>query len=310
MGTGNARSVDAASAVPNHGGWILRERDSPMQRAVGVWKMGRISQRRPHARLRSRSREIAQLTLAATLMLLAAGCHHRTQQTYAPPPPPIRSDRSQRSSNGSISGSSPDTATNTGTLERSQRGPVTQPAGKPILVETGMASWYGPSGHRTADGSAYNGSGMTAAHKTLPLGTVARVTNLVNGESVMVRITDRGPFAHGRVLDLSESAAKEIGLYRMGVAKVKIEAYANATASSGGRWCVQTGAFKSQKDALDLKSALTRRYTGSRVIEFAGATGYWVRIDPARHDHADAAAIMDWIGNPDAQTVSYVVRID
>jgi rare lipoprotein A len=173
-----------------------------------------------------------------------------------------------------------------------------------------MASWYGPSGHRSADGSAYDGKGMTAAHKTLPLGTVARVTNLVNGESVMVRITDRGPFSHGRVLDLSESAAKQIDLYRMGVARVKIEAYANATASASGKWCVQTGAFKSEQDALDLKSALTRRYVGSRVIEFASSTGYWVRIDPARHDHADAAAILDWIGKPDPNVVPYIVRVD
>ena len=164
---------------------------------------------------------------------------------------------------------------------------------------------------RSADGSAYDGKSMTAAHKTLPLGTVARVTNLVNGESVMVRITDRGPFSHGRVLDLSESAAKQIDLYRMGVARVKIEAYANGTtAAATGRWCVQTGAFKKEQDALALKSALTRRYAGSRVIEFAGATGYWVRIDPVRHDHADAAAIMDWIGSPDPQAVPYLVRVN
>lgn len=260
------------------------------------------------ARPRSRWRALPQLTLAMTLMLLAAGCHHKKQHTYAPPPPPISGDRSHQP-NGAR-GSSTDAAANSARTERSPRSPIAAPTGKLILVETGIASWYGPSGHRTADGSAYDGSGMTAAHKTLPLGTVARVTNLVNGESVMVRITDRGPFAHGRVLDLSESAAKKIDLYRMGVAKVKIEAYANAAASSGGRWCVQTGAFKSQKDAMDLKSALTRRYAGARVIEFAGATGYWVRIDPARHDHADAAAIMDWIGNPDPQTVSYIVRID
>ena len=109
------------------------------------------------------------------------------------------------------------------------REPVPVPEGRPEFVETGMASWYGPSGHRAADGSAYDGTGMTAAHKTLPLGTVARVTNLANGESVMVRITDRGPFSHGRILDLSESAAKKIDLYRMGVAQVRIEAFANAT---------------------------------------------------------------------------------
>jgi rare lipoprotein A len=249
----------------------------------------------------SRSRKTASVTLSAILTLIATGCHHHKQQTYAPPPPPLRSYPSHRNSESNQSKAA---------IQKPSQGPVTEPEGKPILVETGMASWYGPSGHAAADGSPYDGTGMTAAHKTLPLGTVARVTNLVNGESVMVRITDRGPFAHGRVLDLSESAAKEIGLYRMGIAKVKIEAYANATASASGKWCVQTGAFKNQQDAIDLKDALIKRYAGSRVIEFAGATGYWVRIDPLRHDHVDAAAIKDWIGNPDPQAVPYIVRLD
>jgi rare lipoprotein A len=241
------------------------------------------------------------LIIAATLTLLATGCHHQRQQAYAPPPPPLRTYPSHPRTESNE---------NSAAIPRAPRGPIAEPEGKPILDETGMASWYGPSGRRAADGSAYDGTGMTAANKTLPLGTVARVTNLANGESVVVRITDRGPFAHGRILDLSESAAKQIDLYRMGVAKVRIEAFANPAASPTGRWCVQTGAFKNEQDALDLKSALLKRYVGSRVIEFPGDTGYWVRIDPPRHDHADAAAIMEWIGNPDPQAVPYLVRVD
>jgi rare lipoprotein A len=247
------------------------------------------------------ARTAVGLAFATTLTLLATGCHHHTQQAYTPPPPPLRTPPTHRSSESNST---------TATAERPPRVTAPEPEGKPVLVETGLASWYGPSGHRAADGSAYDGTGMTAAHKTLPLGTTARVTNLVNGESVMVRITDRGPFAHGRVLDLSESAAKQIDLYRMGVAKVKIEAFANTTASASGKWAVQTGAFKSQQDALDLKTALIKRYAGARVTEFAGATGYWVRIDPIRHDRADAAAIMNWIGSPDPQAIPYLVRID
>jgi rare lipoprotein A len=262
---------------------------------------GRASESGPRARLHTCLRKAAALTIAAPLTLLATGCHHQRRQAYAPSPPPLRSYSSHPRSESNE---------NSAAIGRTPRGPIAEPEGKPILVETGMASWYGPSGRRTADGSAYDGTGMTAANKTLPLGTVARVTNLANDESVMVRITDRGPFARGRVLDLSESAAKEIGLYRMGVAKVRIEAFANPAANPTGKWCVQTGAFKNKQDALDLKSALVKRYVGSRVIEFAGDTGYWVRIDPPRHDHADAAAIMDWIGNPDSQAVPYLVRVD
>jgi rare lipoprotein A len=246
------------------------------------------------------SRDTVALAIGAALSLLATGCRHRSQQAYGPPPPSRTAPPYQSSKSKS----------NESSKSKSNEDAVATPHGKPTFVETGMASWYGPSGHRTADGSPYNGSGMTAAHKTLALGTVARVTNLANGESVMVRITDRGPFSHGRVLDLSESAAKEIGLYRMGVARVKIEAFSNATASVSGKWCVQTGAFKSERDALDLKSALVKRYAGARVIEFTGATGYWVRIDPVRHDHADAAAIRDWIGSPDPEAVPYIVRVD
>lgn len=229
-------------------------------------------------------------------LALTTGCHHQKHYAYVPPPPPLRTQSSVRPN-------PPDET-------HRDREPVPAPEGRPEFVETGMASWYGASGHRAADGSAYDGTGMTAAHKTLPLGTVARVTNLANGESVMVRITDRGPFSHGRVLDLSESAAKKIDLYRMGVAQVRIEAFAKSTPTVEAKWCVQTGAFQTEQDALDLKSALARRYAGSRVIEFASSTGYWVRIDPVRHDRTEAAAIKDWIGNPMPQVVPYLVRVN
>jgi rare lipoprotein A len=236
------------------------------------------------------------LVLAAILTLLSTGCHHQRRRTSSPPPPPLQSQSSRHQAEQSAT--------------RTDRAPIPAPQGRPDFVETGMASWYGPSGHRAADGSPYDGTGMTAAHKTLPLGSVARVTNLTNDESVTVRITDRGPFSNGRILDLSESAAKEIGLYRMGVAKVRIEAFANPTASTAGKWCVQTGAFKTEQDALDLKSALAHRYAGSRVIEFASATGYWVRIDPLRHDHTEASAILAWIGSPLPHVVPYLVRVN
>ncbi|MDJ0510418.1 MAG: septal ring lytic transglycosylase RlpA family protein [Crocosphaera sp.] len=89
----------------------------------------------------------------------------------------------------------------------------------------GMASWYGPGfhGRLTANGERYNQNGLTAAHKTLPFGTQVRVTNLHNGRSVIVRINDRGPYIHGRVIDLSKGAANVIGLINSGVAPVQME---------------------------------------------------------------------------------------
>ena len=87
-----------------------------------------------------------------------------------------------------------------------------------------MASWYGGNfnGRKTANGEIYNMDEMTAAHKTLPFGTRVRVTNTRNGDSVDVRINDRGPFVGGRIIDLSRAAASDIGMTNTGVAPVKI----------------------------------------------------------------------------------------
>lgn len=99
----------------------------------------------------------------------------------------------------------------------------TEPTIKAIL--RGIASWYGPGfhGNRTANGERYNQNALTAAHRTLPFGTLVRVTNLRNGLSVTVRINDRGPFTRGRIIDLSAASARIIGLTSSGVAQVKVE---------------------------------------------------------------------------------------
>jgi len=100
------------------------------------------------------------------------------------------------------------------------------PAGQRATVQIGTASWYGPGfhGRETASGETFNQHALTAAHRTLPLGTEAKVTNLETGQSVQVKINDRGPYVPGRHLDLSQAAAKQIGITKKGVAKVKIEA--------------------------------------------------------------------------------------
>ena len=241
------------------------------------------------------SREISAvrrgLPLALCCALLASGCRHSTPVATQPPPPGVSTHREA-------------TAEPPGFFDDTR--------GRPVFTETGTASWYGLNFHHhaAADGSTFDQNAMTAAHRTLPLGSTVRVTNLATGEQVLVRITDRGPFVPGRVIDLSMGAAKAISLYRAGVAKVRLEAFAHASADPAGKWAVQTGAFKNEQDALDLKAALIERYKGARVIEFAGPTGYWVRIDPAQHDRAQAEAVLDWIGTPDAQAMPYLVRLD
>lgn len=90
---------------------------------------------------------------------------------------------------------------------------------------TGMASWYGPGFHgkATASGERFDQGKLTAAHRTLPFGTVLRVTNLQNGRSVEVRINDRGPFVRGRILDLSKGAAKKLRMIDAGVVRVRVK---------------------------------------------------------------------------------------
>ncbi len=91
--------------------------------------------------------------------------------------------------------------------------------------ETGEASYYADKfvGRSTASGETYQHTKFTAAHRTLPFGTIVKVTNLNNGKTVTVRINDRGPFARGRIIDLSKAAAKQIDMVNAGVAKVRIE---------------------------------------------------------------------------------------
>ena len=93
------------------------------------------------------------------------------------------------------------------------------------FVQVGLASWYGSfhAGQRTASGEAFDSDAMTAAHRTLPLGTLVRVTNIANGRTVTVRINDRGPRDRSRIIDLSRSAAQALGFVADGVMKVKIE---------------------------------------------------------------------------------------
>ena len=231
----------------------------------------------------------AKAALLASLTLVATGCHQRVQIAYQPPPP-----------------------TNSARIPvQTKPSPDAAVRGKAAFTEVGIASWYGVNyNHRNAaDGSIYDENGMTAAHRTLPMGSLVRVTDIVTGKQVTVRITDRGPFAPNRVIDLSKGAAQAIGLYRQGIGRVRIEAVSLSSSDPGGHWCVQTGAFKSEAGALDLKAALKDRFRGSKVIEFAGPTGYWVRIDPPQRDLKTANQISAWIGTPE-QSQAYLVRTD
>jgi len=105
--------------------------------------------------------------------------------------------------------------------------PPAPPSEQPSFTQTGAASWYGPGheGHVTATGEPFDKNKLTAAHRTLPLNTVVRVTNLATHKTVKIKINDRGPFTGKRIIDLSEGAARELGIADNGVAQVKLEVF-------------------------------------------------------------------------------------
>ena len=151
---------------------------------------------------------------------------------------------------------------------------------------------------------------MTAAHRTLPLGSVVRVTNVKTGHSAIVRITDRGPFVEGRILDLSLAAAKKVDVWQPGTATVRIEVLkAPAALDSGGRWAVQIGAFDAEKEAANLVSHLSRRYHTAKVQQFCSPVGdWWVRVRVLGDDRQRAEEVAH-----DTQTSQgsiFLVRLD
>ena len=258
---------------------------------------------------------ILNWTLLPALVLGLAGCRHKNKTIPYQPPPPLtstaRSTTAARPAHPNAAGQ----ATPSASVPATASAPQPVPHGKPVSSEVGLASWYGPpyANRKAADGSVYDQNAMTAAHRTLPMGSIVRVTNLANDQSVVVRITDRGPFVGDRIIDLSLAAARETGVYRAGVARVRVEAYAppvHPGVDPAGKWCVQIGAFPDEADAIKLKNNLIRRYSTAKVIEFAGPTGHWVRINPQNADKTTASKIAENIHVPVPGALPYIVRLN
>ena len=159
-------------------------------------------------------------------------------------------------------------------------GPV--PAGQ---TETGLASWYGAPHHgrRTASGEVYDMNDLSAAHRTLPLGTRILVTNLDTGQAVEVRVNDRGPFVDGRILDVSYAAARLLGAVGPGVIRVRLQVVrlpGGAAGTGSVRYTVQLGAFTTRARAEALLQAASRQAGGAIVTEssVAGETYYRVQV--------------------------------
>ena len=151
---------------------------------------------------------------------------------------------------------------------------------------------------------------MTAAHRTLPLGSIVRVTNVKTGHSAVVRITDRGPFIKGRMLDLSLAAARTVDVWLAGVAVIKMEVLQTpAPLEIGGHWAVQIGGFDQQKAADELAQHLSRRYHTAKVLSFSSPAGnWWVRVKVQNDDRQRAEELARDTRTP--QGGIFVVRLD
>jgi len=267
------------------------------------------------------------VVLLITLLLLAACGHPKQARVEVPPPPAPASVPAARepapsspssSSSSSLPAKIPDLNRNASAQDAEAAAdpdlaePSIPAGATAIATETGMASWYGPPYHnrRGSNGEVYNMHAMTAAHRTLPLGSVVRVTNLKTSHSALVRITDRGPFIPGRVLDLSLAAARRLDVYQPGTAEVKVEVMATpAPLDSGGKWAVQIGSFPDEDVATDFADHLTRRYRTAKVLRFASpAGGWWIRIRVLDDDHDRAQQMV--AETRTSEGAVFLVRLD
>ena len=192
--------------------------------------MAAVTRRRVLAPVSSFSRSLF-LSLSLSLSLFFAGCSYLERPRVSPAPKVIR--------------------------------PTPSPSSRTTgVVQTGLASWYGPGFHgkQTANGEIYDQHELTAAHKTLPLGTRVMVTNEDTNQSIEVRVNDRGPFVTGRIIDLSYAAARNIGVHGPGVAPVRVEVLAAAAPVLAVSYAVQLGSYADAGQASALKARMVGRY--------------------------------------------------
>jgi rare lipoprotein A len=238
------------------------------------------------------------LPLFLIVFLVSCGHSKQAQVSVPPPPPPAESSTAESST------PRPEGATKNDHLPNPEKeSDLAEPAipadAKPIETETGLASWYGPPYHNRvgSNGEVYNMHAMTAAHRTLPLGSIVRVTNLKTGHTALVRITDRGPFIPGRILDLSLAAAH------------KLDVYGPGSLATGGKWAVQIGGFAHEHEARKIADHLQRRYQTAKVLCFASPAGdWWVRVHVLDDDRSRAQQLTAETQTPEGAV--FLVRLN
>ncbi len=174
-------------------------------------------------------------------------------------------------------------------------------------TQRGIASWYGKKfhGRKTASGEIYNMYAMTAAHKTLPLQTWVKVLNLRNKKEIVVRINDRGPFVRGRVIDLTFTGAKKLGMVKQGTAPVKVIVLGKLKNSKArkkeyvpvdlytGNFSIQVGAFKVKSNAENLKYRLSRVYKDVHITTHKDYRGTFYRVRVGKYSSLKKALMLE-----------------
>jgi peptidoglycan lytic transglycosylase len=221
--------------------------------------------------------------LAGSFALLSVGCASKRHVSAAPPAQPLPTP--------SATSESAKSSTN---VPPSAKHSKTPPAPAPVgYTEEGNASWYGNpfNGRRASNGEIYDMYQLTAAHRTLPFETMVRVTNLSNGKSTTVRITDRGPFVEGRIIDLSLAAAREIESVGPGVVPVRLEVLGNVdiAAITSGFFTVQVGAFRDHANAERLRDRLSVSYSPIFIQQYDSPEGTFYRLRVGKVSGVDAA---------------------
>jgi rare lipoprotein A len=176
--------------------------------------------------------------------------------------------------------------------------------------EAGTASWYGHPyhGRRSSSGEIYDMEKLTAAHRTLPFGTVVLVRDLDNGRTVTVRINDRGPFVEGRIIDLSHAAAREIQMIGPGTAQVRLRVTALAEEVPGSYFAVQAGAFRDRANADRRRQEIEKRYGPARLALRNGDPPVWRVLVGHESTEAGAAALAERVKAEAGP--AFVVRVD
>ena len=235
----------------------------------------------------------ALVFLCLAPIFFSAGCADRNPVVDRRQPPPLQPSpapaETVEAAKPSADAPPQPTPPAPGPARRSNKPVATPPPAG--YTEEGNASWYGEpfNGRRASNGEIYDMYKLTAAHKTLPFDTVVRVTNLNNGKSASVRITDRGPFVENRIIDLSLAAAREIDSIGAGVVPVRLEIVSGSVDPTSGYFTVQVGAFRDRTNAERLRDRLNASYSPIFIQQYDSPDGVYYRVRVGKVSGEDAA---------------------